>query len=333
MKNQTKIIFGIDVSKNKLDVFCKDSNEHFEVDNSSEGFDKLLKFIEVHNYQAQDIWIAFEKTGAYHKALETFCLSNFFTYFSLNALDLKRSMGLVRGKNDKIDSIRIAKYVYEKKETLKPSECNHPAIDKLHSLMSLRDLMVSDRSKYTARMGEDIKVSKIPLNDIRIICQQNIIEDYKTKIENLEKEIHAIIEENKSIEENYTFITSVVGIGMVTAVHILVRTNNFEKFDDPRKFACYCGIAPFSNSSGKSQGKTRISHLGDKKLKSLLDMNAKVAILYDPELRQYYESKIAQGKHNKVARNIVRNKLVYRIFAVVRKKSTFLKKNEIISLD
>lgn len=333
MTNQTKIIFGIDVSKNKLDVYCKDSDEHFEVDNSSEGFDKLSKFIEVHQYQKKAVWIAFEKTGAYHKAIESFCISNFYTYFALNALDLKRSLGLVRGKNDKIDSIRIAQFVYEKRETLQPSESNHPVIDQLQSLMSLRDLMVADRAKYKARMGEDIKVSKIPLNDVRIICQQNIIYQYNLDIERIENEIKVLIAENKSIEENYNYVTSVVGVAMVTAVHILVRTNNFEKFDDPRKFACYCGIAPFSNSSGNFQGKTRISHLGDKKLKSLLDMNAKIAILYDPELKQYYETKIAQGKLRKVARNVVRNKLVHRIFAVVRKKSTYLKKNEIISAD
>ncbi len=333
MTNQTKIIFGIDVSKMKLDIYCKDSNEHFEVNNSKEGLDKLLKFIGVHKYHTKDIWIAFEKTGRYHKEIENFCISNFFTYFALNALELKKSMGLVRGKNDKIDSIRIAKYVHEKREDLQPSIQNHPAIDKLQNFMSLRESMVVDRAKYIARMGEDVKVCKIPKEDIRIEYQQSIINELSDKIEKIENSIKNIIAENSKIEENYILVTSVIGVAMVTAVYIIIRTNNFEKFDDPRKFASYCGIAPFSNRSGNYIGRTKISHYGDRKLKSLLDLNAKIAILYDPEIKEYYERKTTEGKHKKAVRNIVRNKIVYRIFAVVRKKSTFIKKNENILAD
>ena len=326
MTNQTKIIIGIDVSKDKLDIFCRDSNEHFIVENSMEGLDRLTQFFDAHKYQHQDIWIAFEQTGIYHKTLEAYCTARFYTYFALNALELKRSLGLVRGKNDKVDSIRIAQYTHEKRETLLPSEKNHPIIDALKDYMSLRDLLVADRGKYLARMGEQIKVSKLEKTDIRIASQQEIIDALSAQIEKVEQKIKDLIAENSQIADNFELVTSIVGVGLVVATQILIDTNNFQKFDDPRKFACYCGIAPFGHSSGKYQGKTKISHLGKKKLKALLDLSARVAIQFDMELQSYYEKKLTEGKHKKSIRNVVRNKIVQRIFAVVRKKSTFIRK-------
>lgn len=331
MTNQTKIIVGIDVSKDKLDIYCKDSNEHFIVENSVDGLDRMNQFFAAHKYQYKDIWIAFELTGIYHKALEAYCATHFYTYFALNALDLKRSMGLVRGKNDKVDSIRIAQYVHEKRDTLQPSERNHPVIDELKDYMSLRDLLVADRGKYQARMSEQIKVGKIDKTDIRIKSQQEIIETLSAQIEKVEQKIKELLTENSQIAENFELVSSIVGVGLVVATQILIDTNNFQKFNDPRKFACYCGIAPFGQSSGKYQGKTKISPLGKKKLKALLDLSARVAIQYDLELQSYYEKKLAEGKHKKSIRNVVRNKIVHRIFAVIRKKSTFIRKIKKIS--
>lgn len=85
-------------------------------------------------------------------------------------------------------------------------------------------------------------------------------------------------------------------------------------------------MAPFANSSGRKQGRARISHKANKKLKTLLDLCAKAAIISKGELRTYYERKIAEGKNKKLVRNAVRNKLVLRMFAVARDKTTYEKK-------
>ena len=114
------------------------------------------------------------------------------------------------------------------------------------------------------------------------------------------------------------------GIGFATAVHLLIATENFTRFEDVRKLICYCGVAPFEHSSGTSiRGKTRVSHLANKKLKSLLTMAAISAIQHDPELKAKYEQKLKEGKAKMSALNIIRAKLIERVFAVIKKQKAY----------
>jgi transposase len=111
----------------------------------------------------------------------------------------------------------------------------------------------------------------------------------------------------------------------VTATAAIVKTGNFTQFRDARKFACYCGIAPFEHSSGKSiRGKARISHLADKEMKTLLHQSAKCAIQFDKELKSFYERRLAMGKSKKSTINIVRNKILYRMFSVIKRQTPFV---------
>ena len=65
--------------------------------------------------------------------------------------------------------------------------------------------------------------------------------------------IDAIIESDEQLKENYDLITSIKGIARQNAACMIIYTNNFKKFDcDPRKIACYYGVAPFGKQSGTS---------------------------------------------------------------------------------
>ena len=66
-----------------------------------------------------------------------------------------------------------------------------------------------------------------------------------------------------------------------------------------------------------------MSSLRDKKMKALLDLAAKSAILYDKEIRDYYMKRLEAGKPKKSARNVVRNKIIYRMFAVIKRQTPF----------
>jgi transposase len=105
---------------------------------------------------------------------------------------------------------------------------------------------------------------------------------------------------------------------MQTAIYLLVHTWGFTSFENSRQLACYCGVAPFSKHSGTSiHGKSQVSHIANKKLKSLLHMCALNAKKYDPTIKEYYERRLSDGKHKMAVLNIVRNKLLHRIWAVV----------------
>jgi transposase len=79
-------------------------------------------------------------------------------------------------------------------------------------------------------------------------------------------------------------IKSIPGIGEQTAVYLIITTKGFTAFKNWRQFACYSGVAPFEFSSGSSvKGKTKVNHMADKKMKSLLQMCALTALKYDPK--------------------------------------------------
>lgn len=106
---------------------------------------------------------------------------------------------------------------------------------------------------------------------------------------------------------------------------MIVFTEGFKKFDCWRKFASYCGTAPFPNSSGSSiRGRTKISNLANKKIKSLLDLCAKSSIQFNEEMKAYYNKRIAQGKNKMSTINVIRNKILARIFAVINRQSPYV---------
>lgn len=149
---------------------------------------------------------------------------------------------------------------------------------------------------------------------------------YLTKqINDVEKQMITLIKCDDKLKKQYELITSIKGLGMQSTLFIIAYTSGFTKFKNARKFASYIGIAPFPNTSGTSLiGRTKVSHLANKKIKSLLDMCSKSAIQHNPEMKKYYEKRVAEGKNKMSTLNIIRNKLVARIFAVVERGSIYV---------
>lgn len=87
----------------------------------------------------------------------------------------------------------------------------------------------------------------------------------------------------------------------------------------------YCGTAPFPNRSGTSKrGKTKVSHLANKKAKILLDLCAKSALQHNPEMKMYYKRRLESGKTEMETINVIRNKLLSRVFAVVKRGTQYV---------
>ena len=84
-------------------------------------------------------------------------------------------------------------------------------------------------------------------------------------LKNVESIIITIVNEDENLKLLFKIVTSVVGIGFVTAINLLVHTNGFTMLNDTRKLACYCGVAPFEYSSGSSvRGKTKVHYMANK---------------------------------------------------------------------
>jgi transposase len=152
-----------------------------------------------------------------------------------------------------------------------------------------------------------------------------IMDSLKKGIKDIEKQIQGIIYSDEALKNTFVNISSIKGVGPILAVTMIVITRNFTLFETSRQLACYAGIVPFEHSSGTSyRGKNRISSLGNRDLKSLLTMAAISSITHNPELKFYYQRRTSEGKSKMCTINVVRNKLVSRIFAVANRNSKYV---------
>ena len=317
---------GIDVSKKTIDVVLHLAGDHKQFENKPMGFRAFIKWAEKNSgFSIGSILICFEHTGLYSLPLSMHLSEHEIAYCMVSALEIKRSLGIVRGKNDKVDAGRIAAYAHLRRETLSCHKLPSQNVLKLQKLLALRERMVKQRAGYKAGLKEFKALIKRKDNVLLFKTQEQMIAQLDKQINKVDKELISIVDQDECLSRLYGLITSVKGIGFVLALNFLIITNCFNNFENSRQFACYSGIAPFEKQSGSSlSSKARVSHFANKKMKSLLNMGASSAIQYDPELKSYYQKRIEIGKSKMSTLNIVRNKIVARVFAVVKRGTPYV---------
>lgn len=322
---QKSNIIGADLSKKTIDLYCQTTNAYLDIANDLSGFKLMVKWLKQQHVQLNDVIIVMEHTGLYSNRLEDFLQANGIAFAKINALEIKQSIGVVRGKSDKIDAKRIAQYGSQKVGKLLLSKPIDEDLKRLKMLMSSKNLLVRQRAALRCSIKEyrNIELSD---NDLIIKSQLTIIAALDKQIQKIEDAMQALINGSLSLNNNYQLLLSIPGVGPVVAITAIIKTHNFSRFNDARKFACFSGTAPFPHQSGSSlRKKTRISQLADKQMKTLLDLAAKSAIQCDPEMKAYYQRRVEAGKSKRSTINVVRNKIIGRMFAVIKRQTPFLK--------
>lgn len=320
-------VIGIDVSKFTLDACIHSSQILNQVPNTKQGYRKLLSWVtKSTNCPIEQVLFCFEHTGMYSFMLANFMSEKQLNYILVPGLEIKRSLGIQRGKNDQIDAKKIAQYAYRRRDEVKLYHFPEKSITQLRQLLSLRERLVKQRAGFEATLKDQGDFMDRAENKLLFSIPEKLIKELNKQIESLEKEIDLVLEESPDIMNNYRLITSISGVGRQTALHLIVITNNFLLFADHRKLASYAGVAPFPYTSGISiKGKTKVSSLANKKLKSLLSACAVAAIKSDPEMRLYYNRRAEDGINRMNTINAVRNKLLARVFAVVKRGTPYVK--------
>ncbi len=317
---------GIDVSKSTIDVHLRNAGIHAVFNNGLEGFEAMIEWLMdiLGQITNEEMLFGLEHTGLYSELLIAFLNGHRFSLTVLSGLELKRSMGIRRGKSDKADSRYIAEYIYEKREKISLFEIPSKNLELLKSLASYRERLVKERTAFKTRIGEYQKVHGQEGFEVYFASHNRVIDCLDEELKKIEAETERLIREDRELSKQYLLIKSIKGIGPQTAVMMIVLTRGFTLFENWRKFASYAGIAPFPNQSGTYMGKTRTSKLANKRIKALLTMCAGVAVQYNPEMKLYYEKRTGEGKNKMSTMNIIRNKLVSRIFAVIERGSPYV---------
>ncbi|MBC7651201.1 MAG: IS110 family transposase [Deinococcales bacterium] len=324
-----KQFFGVDISKKTIDVTMLQNNQnvHKQFSNDESGMQQLLSWVQELKVKTDETLFCMEATGLYCFTLTQFLVNNAIDTWIEHAAQIKKATALARGKNDKVDSLRIATYASKNLERLRLWKPMNSALEKIKHLATLRDRIVETQKRLIVPIKEFEDVGNVEMAKILTKTIKKSIAALDADLRNIEKQILKILNEDVVLARKYTNATSVVGIGFVTAINLMVHTNGFTQMTDVRKLACYCGVAPFEYTSGSSiRGKTKVHFMANKKLKCNLHMASLTAIKFDIDIKKYYERKCADGKNKMSVLNAVRNKLLARVLSCVNNDRVYVNK-------
>jgi len=189
--------------------------------------------------------------------------------------------------------------------------------------LSLQDLYLKQRTAVKNKIHEE-KALGIP--------SKTISRSLNRMLKQLEKELVQIGSKLETLvrdtqEDQLEQLTSIPGMGKKTAMLLIVLTDGFTGFENARQLCCYTGITPTIRQSGTSvRGRSRISKVGNRKLRNLLFMCSFTACKTNKACREIYERIVEKGKSKKLALIAVCNKLLKQAFAIA-KLGTYYQEN------
>lgn len=265
---------GIDVSKQTVDVafiIRKDQEKTLPCwkvfDNNERGLYEMKTWLQSNQVPFnEDTLFVIENTGLYHRLLVKFCNKYQLPLCIENGAQVKWSLGIARGKSDKVDSRRLAVYAVRFADRLKPASVLHDGIQAIKDLITLRNRHMVHMSSLRTHLKE-LKATTEPkaVKELEKI-HAPLMKAMKAVIKKTEAAIIKKIEAGELIKKQYRLLLSIPCIGPVTASYLIACTNAFTACSSGKQLACYCGIVPFEYQSGISiKGKHHVHKMANKK--------------------------------------------------------------------
>ena len=301
-------IYGIDISKDVFDIYSEPCG-HLQFTNDPRGFKDLLKLL------PETALVVMEATGYYHYRLAQFLYKSGVSVAVVNPLQVKRfiQMKLAKVKTDKSD----AKAIFE-----------YGMVNDVPLYNALTDVQ-SECLQLFRLLDSYVKKSTAPKNKIHGekalgIPSKTVFKSLERDLKHLKKEI-ALLEARllelvkQDQQHQLSLLQSIPGIGMKTALFLIVVTDGFSKFETASQLCSYVGITPTIRQSGSSvRGRSRISKVGNKKLRNLLFLAAFSAYKHNKACKALFDRIVSKGKSKKLALIAVANKLLKQAFAIAK---------------
>lgn len=306
---------GVDVAKDKFDVALKINNNSYQecFSNDTKGYRAFSKWLSKHTFQP---WVCMEATGHYSELIADYLFAQEVRVSVVNPLQIKSfaRASLSRNKTDQFDARIIANYC----EKMQPRTfvSRSESHKELKELTNLLDMLKEQQVRLINQLHS--AQSNTAKKTIR-----KFIKAQANEIATVEKTIDELIAQNKVLNENMSLIMSIQGIGKQTAYKVLSHIPDMSCFANAKQFAAFIGISPRQNQSGKFQGKTRISRLGDARLRKVFYMAGLVAKRFNKRLRPFVMRLQANGKAPKAIVCAVMRKLAHIVFGVLKNKRPF----------
>jgi len=304
MAKHTTVCAGIDTGKRKLDVALDGSSEQLQIDNAAEGHKALLDWLRRHRVKR----IGIEASGGYEQAVVAEMRRKGFVVVVFQPAQVRAfaKFHQQRAKNDKIDAALIA-------------TCT-AAVKKIHAAPDARLLPFAEQLTMIDQIGEDLARLENRIETCRNSRIQQVWKEDIARLEQREriefKALVTAIREHRDLAKRLDLINSVDGVGLPTAVAVLVRLPEIGQLTR-EQVAALAGLAPYDDDSGEQVGVRHIDG-GRKRLRRALYAAALPASFrWNPQLIAFYKRLMAAGKKHKRALIACARKLLIFVNTVV----------------
>ena len=332
---KARFFVGIDIASETFHATLASGPQEVEAGpvcfaNELEGFDHLAAWLHVQGVHPAETLACMEATGVYSEALCYFLHERGYRVAVEDPLRIKRAFKTSTNKTDPADSRQIAAYAARYLDELRFWRPSAAIVEQVKILLSMREQLV--REKGAKRNALHVLKRKAVETPAANRLAQEMIAYLESQIQQIEAEVKRLLRAHPTLSQTVTLLTSVPGVGLLLAAHLLVVTEGFEREVTARQLSAYIGLCPYEHVSGTSVKRRAESRsYGPPMLRKLLYLAALTVKHRTRRFEQYYLRKRAEGKPARLVLNNIANKLVRIICAVLRDRQPYYERHRSIN--
>jgi transposase len=314
---------GIDVSKDSFHVELSVNNKlrHRRFANSKDGLAELRAWLGKH--KAPVVHACLEATGPYSEAVALYLHQQGHTVSVLNPAQIKAfgQSELLRNKDDRPDAGLIRRFC----EKQQPAAWQPPPAQfrELQALTRHLENLLETRQQQLNRL--EVTHTKAVASSLR-----KLVAHVETEIKRTEQQINDHIDRHPDLKQQCHLLQSIPGIGQRTASRLLAEIENLSRYKSARQVAAYAGLTPRNNRSGTLRGQTRLSKIGNARVRKALFLPALVAKRHNPVIRSFCQRLAQRGKNKMQLAGAAMRKLIHIAFGVLKSGKAFDPEHELL---
>lgn len=309
---------GIDISKGKFDacLLLENKTTFKTFGNSYDGFAALITWLAEQGVKS--VHACMEGTGRLWIPLAEYLHGRDIAVSVVNPMRICgfAKSDLRRSKTDKLDSKIIARFC----RAQSPAVWTPPPVEvaAIRDMQRYLDELKSNRAQENNRLKAGVMHPRV------VQAIEKHLEYLDKEIDTLEEEILDFICSHEKLKRDFLLLTSIIGVGQNTAVTFLGELSGATQFRSCRQVEVFCGVVPRLYESGSSvRSPSRMSKVGNSRLRNALYMPALCAMQKNPALSDFAQKLKDAGKPGKVVVGAVMRKLLRIMFAVLRSGKPF----------
>ena len=295
MEQNIKTNVGLDISMKTYwaSITILDFNHEVKVlmskefENNRKGFKSMDKWLKGGNFEVKQLHFTMEATGVYYEEIAHYLYEQKHTVHVILPIKAKKFAESldIKSKTDKLDSKSLGRLGVERK--LREWQPASPIYKVLKELTRERERLVKIRSQFKNNLHA-LDHSYQP-NKTSIKRLESLIKTLDKNIKEVEVELSAQKKQNEPLREKVDQLTSIPGVGEITAMTVLAETNGFALIENSRQLCSYVGLDVSERQSGKWKGQSKISKKGNSHIRAALYFPALTTIKYSPQHKEFYE--------------------------------------------